>query len=155
MLRINEEIFYYRENLDMNQQEFGKLFNRNRKTVSGWENENNNIPLDIIIKYASVTNSSLDYIFEISEEKIKYSKIDITHKELGKKLRDLRKSKNITQKKLATKLNTNQSVISRYERGINPINISFFIGVIKELKPSSIDELFNRVEIKEIKNDKS
>lgn len=119
------------------------------------ENENNNIPLDIIIKYASVTNSSLDYIFEISEEKIKYSKIDITHKELGKKLRDLRKSKNITQKKLATKLNTNQSVISRYERGINPINISFFIGVIKELKPSSIDELFNRVEIKEIKNDKS
>lgn len=36
MLRINEEIFYYRENLDMNQQEFGKLFNRNRKTVSGW-----------------------------------------------------------------------------------------------------------------------
>lgn len=145
MLRINEEIFYYRENLDMNQQEFGKLFNRNRKTVSGWENENNNIPLDIIIKYASVTNSSLDYIFEISEEKIKYSKIDITHKELGKKLRDLRKSKNITQKKLATKLNTNQSVISRYERGINPINISFFIGVIKELKPSSIDELFNRV----------
>lgn len=155
MLRINEEIFYYSENLDMNQQEFGKLFNRNRKTVSGWENENNNIPLDIIIKYASVTNSSLDYIFEISEEKIKYSKIDITHKELGKKLRDLRKSKNITQKKLATKLNTNQSVISRYERGINPINISFFIGVIKELKPSSIDELFNRVEIKEIKNDKS
>lgn len=155
MLRINEEIFYYRENLDMNQQEFGKLFNRNRKTVSGWENENNNIPLDIIIKYASVTNSSLDYIFEISEEKIKYSKIDITHKELGKKLRDLRKSKNITQKKLATKLNTNQSVISRCERGINPINISFFIGVIKELKPSSIDELFNRVEIKEIKNDKS
>lgn len=155
MLRINEEILYYRENLDMNQQEFGKLFNRNRKTVSGWENENNNIPLDIIIKYASVTNSSLDYIFEISEEKIKYSKIDITHKELGKKLRDLRKSKNITQKKLATKLNTNQSVISRYERGINPINISFFIGVIKELKPSSIDELFNRVEIKEIKNDKS
>lgn len=155
MLRINEEIFYYRENLDMNQQEFGKLFNRNRKTVSGWENENNNIPLDIIIKYASVTNSSLDYIFEISEEKIKYSKIDITHKELGKKLRDLRKSKNITQKKLATKLNTNQSVISRYERGINPINISFFIGVIKELKSSSIDELFNRVEIKEIKNDKS
>ncbi len=155
MLRINEEIFYYRENLDMNQQEFGKLFNRNRKTVSRWENENNNIPLDIIIKYASVTNSSLDYIFEISEEKIKYSKIDITHKELGKKLRDLRKSKNITQKKLATKLNTNQSVISRYERGINPINISFFIGVIKELKPSSIDELFNRVEIKEIKNDKS
>lgn len=155
MLRINEEIFYYRENLDMNQQEFGKLFNRNRKTVSGWENENNNIPLDIIIKYASVTNSSLDYIFEISEEKIKYSKIDITHKELGKKSRDLRKSKNITQKKLATKLNTNQSVISRYERGINPINISFFIGVIKELKPSSIDELFNRVEIKEIKNDKS
>lgn len=155
MLRINEEILYYRENLDMNQQEFGKLFNRNRKTVSGWENENNNIPLDIIIKYASVTNSSLDYIFEISEEKIKYSKIDITHKELGEKLRDLRKSKNITQKKLATKLNTNQSVISRYERGINPINISFFIGVIKELKPSSIDELFNRVEIKEIKNDKS
>lgn len=155
MLRINEEILYYRENLDMNQQEFGKLFNRNRKTVSGWENENNNIPLDIIIKYASVTNSSLDYIFEISEEKIKYSKIDITHKELGKKLRDLRKSKNITQKKLANKLNTNQSVISRYERGINPINISFFIGVIKELKPSSIDELFNRVEIKEIKNDKS
>lgn len=70
-------------------------------------------------------------------------------------MRDLRKSKNITQKKLATKLNTNQSVISRYERGINPINISFFIGVIKELKPSSIDELFNRVEIKEIKNDKS
>lgn len=155
MLRINEEILYYRENLDMNQQEFGKLFNRNRKTVSGWENENNNIHLDIIIKYASVTNSSLDYIFEISEEKIKYSKIDITHKELGEKLRDLRKSKNITQKKLATKLNTNQSVISRYERGINPINISFFIGVIKELKPSSIDELFNRVEIKEIKNDKS
>ena len=83
MLRINEEILYYRENLDMNQQEFGKLFNRNRKTVSGWENENNNIPLDIIIKYASVTNSSLDYIFEISEEKIKYSKFDITLIVLG------------------------------------------------------------------------
>lgn len=155
MLRIHEKFLYGREDLDMNQKEFGELLGRSNKTVSGWENANNNIPLNIIINYASVTNSSLDYIFEISEEKIKYSKINITNEELGKKLKQLRKDNDLTQVKLAKMLNTNQSVISRYERGENAINISFFIELVEKLKPESIDKLFNRVEIKEIENDKS
>lgn len=135
--------------MGLNQEEFGKLFepNRTAKTVSGWENNHDSIPLEVIIKYASISNDSLDYLFEITEDAIKYSKFDLDKVKFGQKLKELRLKNNLTQKKLAKLLNTTQSVVSRWENGKNLISIDFFTDLINHFEDFSIDKLFDRIEI--------
>lgn len=45
--------------------------------------------------------------------------------EVGKKIKFLRKSKGLTENDLAEYFNVSQQQISRYERGVNNITISF------------------------------
>ncbi len=144
---MNEKLLFGREKMGLNQREFGKLFNREPETVSGWENNHDNIPLEVIIKYASHSNESLDYLFEITDKGLKYSKFELDIKEFGQKLKELREKNGKTQTELAKILNTNQSVVSRWENGKNLINISFFTGLINTFDYFSIDELFNRIKL--------
>ena len=146
---MNDKLLFGREKMGLNQEEFGKLFCpiRTAKTVSGWEKNHDSIPLEVILMYANISNDSLDYLFEISKDAIKYSKFEIDKVRLGQKLKEERLKKNLSQKEIADLLNTTQSVVSRWENGKTLISIDFFIDFINHFEGLSIDELFDRVKL--------
>lgn len=63
---------------------------------------------------------------DLSNEKyIKFEKTEIDRVKLGKKIKEVRKSINYTQEKLASKLNTTHSAISAYESGKSTVSTLF------------------------------
>ena len=61
-MKYNEKLRALREDRDLNQTELGKLFNVNQITISQYEREKRQPPLEILIKYAKYFHTSLDYI---------------------------------------------------------------------------------------------
>lgn len=137
-----------RKDLGLTQNEVAKILKRNYKTISGWENNYDSIPLRLLLIYANYFNLSLDYLFGLTEEKTKYSKVKLNLKELGHKLRRLRNENYLSEEQVAKLINTNQSVISRYENGQVLINTAFLYSLSK-LYNFSIDELFERKKLTE------
>ena len=117
---IEERIFYLRDKLGYTQAELACNLGVSRSLVNNWENGYANISLKQLIKLASFYQVPLDYLLGIVDE------IDIhgyhfvnniNLEEIGKKLREIRKSEHLTQEKFAQRLDTKRSSISYYEIG--------------------------------------
>ena len=94
----------------------------------------------------AVHNINIDYLVDLSDDKyIKFDKLEIDGINLGKRLREARKSINYTQEKLALKLNTTHSVISAYESGKSTVSTLFIIEIAK-LTNKSLNWLLNKVQ---------
>lgn len=132
-----------RKALSLTQSEVAKLLKRSYKTISGWENNYDNIPLKLLLNYANYFNLSLDYLYGLTDKDLKYTKFNLNLKVLGIKLRILRKNNYLSEEQVATLINTNQSVISRYENSQVLISTTFLYSLSK-LYNFSIDELFDR-----------
>lgn len=141
---ISEKVKAVRKSNSLTQKEFAELFGLKPSTISGWENQNDSIPIYRIIEIANYFKISLDYIFGINENSILRYELEINKIIISKRLKNLRRKNNITQKQLSKKLNTNQSVISHYETGTNIIPTFILIGLIKIYPPFSIDKLFKK-----------
>lgn len=112
-----------RETLEMTQEQLGLVFGVSRKTISGWENNNDTIPLTKLIKFCNLYNFSVDFVMGLTRKNIKYDKeIKINKIELGKKLRNLRNSLDKTQKEMAKECSIYHTTYSNYELGINLIS---------------------------------
>lgn len=133
-----------RERLDITQTKVAEILGRNPSTISGWEIGKDTIPLIKLIEYANAFGLSLDYLFGITTKNTKYKPLKVDLKILGKNLKALRIQNHLTQKKIATKLNTTQSTYSGYERGERLIKTSFLYNLTKIYDSLSIDELFER-----------
>ena len=97
-----------------------------------WEINKNTIPLYYLNKISNEYNINIDYLVDLSNDKyIKFDKVEIDRINLGKKLKEARKSINYTQEKLASKLNTTHSVISAYESGKSTVSTLFIIEIAK------------------------
>lgn len=59
---------------------------------------------------------------------------------LGKKIRNLRESKGLTQVDLANELGLHKSAIHKYEKGVNKISIKHFIQISELLGISDYKE---------------
>ena len=114
---INNNIKYIREELEMTQEELGLVFGVTGATVSGWENNNDTMPLPKMVKLANMYHYSLDYITGLSR-KNDYSLIKkLDKKEVGNKLKFLRQKLGLTQKQLADECMITQQSYSLYENG--------------------------------------
>ena len=114
---INNNIKYIREELEMTQEELGLVFGVTGATVSGWENNNDTMPLPKMVKLANMYHYSLDYITGLSR-KNDYSLIKkLDKKEVGNKLKVLRQKLGLTQKQLADECMITQQSYSLYENG--------------------------------------
>ena len=83
---------------------------------------------------------------DLSNEKyIKFEKTEIDRVKLGKKIKEVRKSINYTQEKLASKLNTTHSAISAYESGKSTVSTLFIIEIAK-LTNKSLNWLLSKVQ---------
>ena len=132
-----------REDLDLKQKDIAKTLKVHFSTVSGWETGKDTIPLKQLIKYANHYKISLDYLLRFTS-KNKYIELDVNLKEVGKKLRILRKRHSFTQEQIAERLNTSQSAYAHYEGGMYLITTYFLYALLKIYGDVSADYIFKK-----------
>ena len=141
-----EKIKNIREELEITQEEITRDLGCTRTTYSLCEINKNTIPLYYLNKISNEYNINIDYLVDLSNDKyIKFDKVEIDRINLGKKLKEARKSINYTQEKLASKLNTTHSVISAYESGKSTVSTLFIIEIAK-LTNKSLNWLLSKVQ---------
>ena len=129
-----------REELEMTQKELGEIFDVQKSTISNWENGYDIIPLKKLVKFSNLYNYSLDYIVGFDAKNTIYSKsLKLDKKEVGKKLKNLRKSLKLTQQKMADECGISRATYCHYEIGMNLITTLTLYSICKNHK-ISIDE---------------
>lgn len=118
---IEIRLKHLRERAGLTQNILAKKLGISRSLVCLWEQGYANISLKQLIKVAHIYQVPLDYILGIidnidPEIKYKYIKeINLTY--IGQKIKEIRKSENLTQERFSEKLDTKRSSISYYEIG--------------------------------------
>ena len=141
-----EKIKYLRDELEITQSDIANILGCTRSAYSLWEINKNTIPLYYLNKIANEFNINIDYLVDLSNnKKINFRKNEINKVDLGKRIKQARKSINFTQEKLASKLNTTHSVISAYESGKTCVSTLFIIEIAK-LTNKSLNWLLNKID---------
>lgn len=65
---LNNNLKYYREKLNINQQDFGTMVNVSRQTISSIERGDYSPSVTLALKIAKVLNVSVEDIFNYEEE---------------------------------------------------------------------------------------
>ena len=128
-----ERIKRLREELELTQKTMADYLGCQRSAYSLWEIGKNIIPLSYLNKMANLFDINIDYLANLSNEKKSWRNLknEIDRQTLGKRIKLARKESNLTQDKLAAKLNTTHSVISAYEAGKTNIPTLFIIEIAK------------------------
>ena len=114
----DNNIKYIREELEMTQDELGLVFGVTRKTISGWENAYDNMPLPKMVRFSNEYKYSLDYISGLSR-KNNYSILNKPNPvKIGKKLKRIRTNLQLTQQQIADECMISQTTYSNYEKGL-------------------------------------
>ena len=114
----DNNIKYIREELEMTQDELGLVFGVTRKTISGWENAYDNMPLPKMVRFSNEYKYSLDYISGLSR-KNNYSNLNKPNPvKIGKKLKQIRTNLQLTQQQIADECMISQTTYSNYEKGL-------------------------------------
>ncbi len=78
-------IRYLRENVNKPQREIAKYLGISQRGYSHYENGNNFIPLEYLIKLAYFYNTSTDYILGVTNEKEPYPRARLMQKKIKQK----------------------------------------------------------------------
>lgn len=144
-----------REDLDLTQKKLAEKMKVKSNVYSKWEREIELMPLTRLNQFCNVTEVSMDYVTGLTLKKEKTNNIEVLDKkEIGKKLRQIRKSKNMSQQDMADFLKTSQSVISAYENG-KVLILSAFIYQIAVKYQISLDWICGRREEQTLKKSMS
>lgn len=119
---INNNLKFCRESLEMTQKELGYVFGVAESTVSGWENNNDIMPLTKLVKFCDLYGFSLDYVTGLTRSNYSYSKNNkLDRNKIGNNLKKIRTDLNLTQSKIAKECMISQTTYSNYELGIRLI----------------------------------
>ncbi len=100
------------------QREMSSILKINRATYSGYENGCDTIPLIKLNEFCNYLNLSLDFVCGLTNNSNKsIIKTDIDIKDVGKRMKNIRKLNNHTQAYTSQKINISQSNYSKYELG--------------------------------------
>lgn len=144
---LNNNLKFCRESLEMTQKELGFVFGVAESTVSGWENNNDIMPLTKLIKFCNLYNFSIDYVTGLNRTNIKYDKIlKLDKVMIGKTLKNLRKKLRLTQQEIANECSISQTTYSNYELGITLITTLSLYTICKNHN-LSMDLLLGRKQI--------
>lgn len=148
---IFKKLVDIRQDLDMTQKNMSEQIGVKQGVYSRWENGKEIIPLRRLIKFCNITSYRMDYITDLTRtEKRNPVNMEVDSKVCGERLKKWRKENKITQKELATFLNTTQSTISAYESGEVLILTAFLYQIAKKYK-ISMDWICGRIEEEKIK----
>lgn len=111
-------IKYIREELEMTQEELGLVFGVSRKTVAGWEDNHDTMPLNKLVKFSKLYKYSLDYITGLKRMNTYIELSTLDKKKIGNKLKEIRSKLGLTQQQIANECNISQTTYSNYEVGL-------------------------------------
>ena len=141
---INNNLKFCRESLEMTQKELGYVFGVAESTVSGWENNNDIMPLTKLVKFCDLYGFSLDYVTGLTRTNYSYSKINkLDRNKIGNNLKKIRTDLNLTQSKLAKECMISQTTYSNYELGIRLITTLSLYTLCKKHN-LSMDEIIGK-----------
>ena len=130
---------------DLTQAQMAKILNTTQTSYNRWENNVELISLKKLTRVCNYFNTSMDYLVGITRNNIGNGKHDLDYKVVGNNIKIKKKKKNLSQKDLATLLNTSQSTISAYEAGKTIILTAFALEIVKKYN-ISLDWLCGRKE---------
>lgn len=145
MLMIGERLKDIRDDKGINQEQMAKILDVSRGHYANWEIEKETIPLKRLNKLCNHFNISMDYIIGRVRTYNENGIHELDSKEIGQRIRYIRKKNKISQTELADILNTTHSVISNYELGKNLILTDFAIKICEEFN-ISLDYLCCRID---------
>lgn len=144
---INNNLKFCRESLEMTQKELGYVFGVAESTVSGWENNNDIMPLTKLVKFCDLYGFSLDYVTGLTRSNYSYSKINkLDRNKIGNNLKKIRTNLNLTQSKIAKECMISQTTYSNYELGIRLITTLSLYTLCKKHN-LSMDEVIGKKRI--------
>jgi len=138
-----ERLIGLREDADLLQHDMGEILKVTQSNYSRWETGRETIPLRKLNMLCNYFNVSADYIIGLENVLKATNKTELNLKLVGKRIKEVRRQKNITQEELARVLNTSQSTVSAYESGKTLILTSFAIQICKTYN-ISLDWLMGR-----------
>ena len=130
---------------DLTQIQMAKILNTTQTSYNRWENNVELISLKKLTKVCNYFNTSMDYLVGITRNNIGNGKHDLNYSIVGNNIKIFRKDNKLSQKDLATLLNTSQSTISAYEAGKTIILTAFALEIVKKYN-ISLDWLYGRKE---------
>ena len=133
-----------RINANKNQEEVAKELDVSRSSYAMWESNNEIIPIKRLLDFCELYQTSLDYIFNLTEKNYQQIKNFDKNKYIVR-LKEFRKENKLTQEKLANILNTNKSVICGYEKGRYIIATPFLYTICKKYHVSA-DYLLGKID---------
>lgn len=138
-------IYFIREENNLTQEQFAKIFSIDRSLVSKWENEDCIPSIEKLNQISNHFQVSFDYIFYIATS-VNYESIkrNIDPNIVGQRIRKVRKFNNLTLRKLAEELNTTPSTISSYENGQTTLLVAFALQMCKKYN-LSMDWLYGKI----------
>ena len=127
-----------RDLYEVTQKDIAKVLNVSRSTYNQYEQQYDIIPIKHLNQLCNHFKISFDYVFDFTTIKRYKDEIDkIDTKISGERLKELRKEFNLTQAKLAKKLNIANTIISEYERGHYPISTATLYSLSNKFHISS------------------
>lgn len=127
-----------RDLYEVTQKEIADILHIARSTYNQYEQQYDIIPLKHLNNFCNHFDVSIDYIFEFTTTKKYTDEIEeISTKISSQRLKELRKEFNLTQAKLAKKLNVANTMISEYESGHFMISTATLYSLSKNFHISS------------------
>lgn len=126
---VEKRLKFLRDLKGLTQKELGTILGVSQSLINSWENGYQNISLSQLVKLSYFYQVPIDYIFGLIT---KFNNKDYTFKSeldlisLGKNLKLIRKMENLTQSEFASKIKTNFTNISNYEKGKATISSADF-----------------------------
>lgn len=143
---IGEKIKYYRNKISMTQSKLASKAGISLRALSNYESGLRTPQLEVKLKIASALNikvTDLDPDTEPYKELENSRYINNSNKEttIGKNIRSIRKSKGLTLRDIANKLDITEQAISQYERDIRIPNTKLILKIasILNVSPHEID----------------
>ena len=144
-MMIAEHLKDIRVENDLTQIQMAKILNTTQTSYNRWENSIELISLKKLTRVCNYFNTSMDYLVGITRNNIGNGKHDLNYSIVGNNIKIFRKDNKLSQKDLATLLNTSQSTISAYEAGKTIILTAFALEIVKKYN-ISLDWLYGRKE---------
>ncbi|MBQ8738352.1 MAG: helix-turn-helix domain-containing protein [Clostridia bacterium] len=113
---IGNKIRELRKKENLTQKDLAKMLYKSESAIRMWELGKSEPDIETLHLLSKIFNVPVDYITGNTNSRNFF----INPYTLGKKLKDLRKSKNITQEELASELGLERSSIAKYETGTTP-----------------------------------
>lgn len=148
IMNYGQKMKEIRQENHLTQNDIAKLLSIARSTYKQYEKQYDIIPISHLNIFCNSFKISIDYILSLTNV-FNYSKskqvIDL--KTSGLRIKELRKEHNLTQAKLAAKLNIANTMLCEYEKGHYPISTASLYTLAK-LFNVSCDYLLGKTNIK-------